>query len=119
MRAHTHTHFARSPTHSLSPCHTHALARTEAKANLRPWSQSHHNPYSTLSDIVNENSGEYDAEADNLTLFTAEGHNTAPKVAQVLGNLVRFPGGENPTGDGDGELSAKKSMLALLKKAVR
>ena len=86
---------------------------------MRPRQQAHHNPYSTLNDIVNEQSEEYDADADNLTLFTADGHNTAPKVAHVLGNLVRFPGGENPTGDGDGELSAKKSMLALLKKAVR
>jgi hypothetical protein len=69
-----------------------------------------------LNDIVREQADDYDAESDNLTLFTAEGKAGVPKVSNVLNNLVKFPGGENPEGE---VLTAKESMLALLKKAVR
>lgn len=74
------------------------------------------NPYANLNDIVREQADDYDAESDNLTLFTAEGKAGVPKVSNVLNNLVKFPGGENPEGE---VLTAKESMLALLKKAVR
>lgn len=73
------------------------------------------NPYSTLSDIVSEQAGDYDAESDTLTLFTADGNTGVPKVSNVLNKLVKFPGGENPNEE---VLSAQESMLALLKKAV-
>lgn len=54
------------------------------------------NPYSTLNDIVNERCDDYDPDVDNLTLFTADRQHSAPKVAAVLSNLVKFPmGGES------------------------
>mmetsp|Transcript_26904 Transcript_26904/g.70690 ORF Transcript_26904/g.70690 Transcript_26904/m.70690 type:complete len:995 (-) Transcript_26904:191-3175(-) len=88
----------------------------ETKAGMRPaWQNSRPNPYATLNDIVLEQAGEYDAETDNLSLFTAEGKAAAPKVANVLNRLVKFPGGENP--GGEEALSAQESMLALLAKA--
>eukprot|EP00035_Acanthoeca_spectabilis_P040247 m.68425 g.68425 ORF g.68425 m.68425 type:complete len:994 (+) comp9919_c0_seq2:60-3041(+) len=87
----------------------------EQKAGIRPaWSLSRPNPYSTLSDIVSEQAGDYDAESDTLTLFTADGNTGVPKVSNVLNKLVKFPGGENPNEE---VLSAQESMLALLKKA--
>eukprot|EP00041_Stephanoeca_diplocostata_P025237 m.656760 g.656760 ORF g.656760 m.656760 type:complete len:1031 (-) comp22706_c0_seq1:147-3239(-) len=72
------------------------------------------NPYSTLNDIVNERCDDYDPDVDNLALFTADRQHSAPKVASVLSNLVKFPMGVDPNEEA---LSAEDSMLALLRKA--
>lgn len=71
------------------------------------------NPYSSLNDIVNEGSDNYDPDNDNLTLFNADRQNGAPKVAAVLSNLVKYPMGVDPQEE---TLSAEESMLALLRK---
>ena len=71
------------------------------------------NPYMNLKDIADQEVG-YADETDNLALYQND-IAQRPRVARILGRLVRF----GAKGEEEDQFNAEASMLALLRKRVR